>query len=54
MTSLDPLPSSTTTSHEDPFLKFKEHEREQRRERRLKNQEKERETRYEKKVEEWL
>ena len=43
-----------TTPYEDPFLKFKEHEREQRRERRIRNQEKDRESRYEKKVEEWL
>ncbi|CDW73846.1 UNKNOWN [Stylonychia lemnae] len=38
----------------DPFSKYKEHEREQRRERRAKNIEKEREAKFLKKVEEWL
>lgn len=40
--------------YEDPFLKYKEHEREQRRERRLKNIEKEKEAKYKKKIEDWL
>ena len=35
-----------TAPYEDPFLKFKEHEREQRRERRIRNQERDREARY--------
>ena len=38
----------------DPFQKYKEHEKEQRRERRIKNFERERETKYLKKVEEEL
>jgi hypothetical protein len=38
----------------DPFQKYKEHEREQKRERRIKNFEKDREAKYKKKVDEWL
>ena len=38
----------------DPLSKYKEHEREQRREKRMINFEKERENKFKKKVEEWI
>lgn len=40
--------------YEDPFLKYKEHDREQRRERRVKTLQAEREAKYKKKLDEWL